>query len=261
MTPAPIGPIEIRRTALFSTHHASAQDLVAGRERPFTPPAYALLIGRARRFTSLVTQLHIEVCGALQLDAGLAAQTVAVFATCHGEIQTAEKLLADFRETRMVSSARFAMSVHNTPAGIYSVAVGSTAPTTTVTGANATAAGWLEAVLTVLELDRPVLLSIADESVPAVFQGPSEPAGVAAAFLLFPAESTGSGGSAGRRATLALAPCADERGDEGDPISGLQVLGHVIDAVTRGDRATLRLGRIRPGAMLELCLAAEGWAA
>jgi len=28
--------------------------------------------------------------------------------------------------------------------------------------------------------------------------------------------------------------------------------------LTRGDRATLRLGRIRPGAVLELCLSAEG---
>jgi hypothetical protein len=241
MIPATIGPIEIRRTAVFSTHHASAQDLVAGRERPFTPPAYALLIGRARRFISLVTQLHIEVCGALQLDAGLAAQTIAVFATCHGEIQTAETLLADFRETR--------------------TAVGSTAPTTTVTGANAIAAGWLEAALTVLELDRPVLLSIADESVPAVFQGPSAPAGVAAAFLLVPAGSSGAGGaggSGGRRAMLAIAPSGDERGDQGDQVSGLRVLGEVVNAVMRGDRATLRLGRIRPGAVLELCLPAEG---
>jgi hypothetical protein len=250
MTPVTIGPIEIRRTAVFSTHHASAQDLVAGRERPFTSPAYALLIGRARRFTSLVTQMHIEVCGALQLDP--AESITAVFATCHGEIQTAEKLLADFRDTKMVSSARFAMSVHNTAAGVYSVAVGSTAPTTTVTGANAIAAGWLEAALTVLELGRPVLLSIADEAVPAVFQAPSEPAGVAAAFLLVPA---GSGGSAGRRAMLAIAPCPDDLPDQ---VDAPRVLGRVVDAAMHGDRATLRLGRIQPGAALELCLPPEG---
>ena len=37
----------------------------------------------------------------------------------------------------MVSSARFALSVHNTPSGVYSVATGSTAPTTAMRqGAN-----------------------------------------------------------------------------------------------------------------------------
>jgi hypothetical protein len=234
-----VGSVHILGAAFFSTHHASAEDLLAGRERPFTPPTYELLAGRARRFTSLVTQMHIEVCGALLRAA--AEPPAAVFATCHGEIQTTEKLIADFHESQVVSSARFALSVHNTASGVYSVARGSTAPTTTITGANAIAAGWLEASLTALETERTVLLSIADEPVPAVFRGPDELVGVAAAFLLGPAPATG------RRAELAIAPCLDD--PELDP---LQVLARAADAWMREAPVTVILGRIQPGATLEL---------
>src|SRR4029078_4285607 len=98
------------------------------------------------------------------------------------------------------SSARFALSVHNTAAGLYSVATGNTAASTTIPGANAFAPAWLAAVLTVHETSRPVLLSIADEPVPALFQGPTQPFGIAAAFLLGP---TGAAAPAQHRDRLA----------------------------------------------------------
>jgi hypothetical protein len=245
MTAAAIGPFQILGAQLYSTHHASAEDLLAGRDRPATPPAYRLLAGRARRFTSLVTQLHIEVCGALT-DAATASS--AVFATCHGEIQTAERLVDDFRQAAMVSSARFALSVHNTASGVYAVATGSNAPTTTVTGGNAVAAGWLEAVLTALDEQYRVLLSIADEPVPEILRGPSEPAGIAAAFLLAPV----SAAPAGRRATLAIAPCAE-------PVDAppREALGRAVAAIGRGASTRISLGQIQPGAALELQIAPE----
>lgn len=248
-TTATVGPIQIRKAAFFSTCHASAQDVLAGRERPFTAPAYGLLVGRARRFTSLVTQMHVEVCGALQPEA---QRALAVFATCHGEIQTCERLIADFRDTSMVSSARFALSVHNTPSGVYSVATGSTAPTTTVTGANAIAAGWLEASLIALEAERPVLLSIADEPVPAVFHGPPEPVGFAAGFLLGTAPD-----GAGLDCTAELAIVTREgpaHADDAPGIDGLQVLARAADACVRRAPATIALGPIQPGTVLELRL-------
>jgi hypothetical protein len=176
-------PIEILGASFFATRYASAEDALAGAQREFTAPAFALLVGRARRFTSLVTQLHMEVVGALPRPAS-AESAAAVFATCHGEIQTAEKLIADFSASGAVSSAQFAHSVHNTPSGLYSIATGSSAPTTTLTGENAIAAGWLEAALVARETGQPVVLSIADEPVPAAFRGPDEPGGVAAAFLI-----------------------------------------------------------------------------
>jgi hypothetical protein len=235
--------VQILGASFFSTHHASAADVLAGRERAVTAPAYALLVGRSRRFTSLATQMHLEVCGALQGQLDDKAPPATVFATCHGEIQTAETLIADFRATAMVSSARFALSVHNTPSGLYSVATGSTAPSTTITGANAVAAGWLDAALTALDGGRSVLLSIADEPVPAIFQGPNHPAGVAAAFLL----RAPAGDGPGVRAALATAPS-----DGHDDLDPLQVLAAAVDAVSAGAPRTLRLGPIQPGAALEV---------
>ena len=242
---ATIGTVQILKAAFVSTCHASAEDVLAGRERPVTAPAYSLLVGRARRFTSLVTQMHVEVCGALQPEAQRAP---AVFATCHGEIQTCERMITDFRDTSMVSSARFALSVHNAAAGVYSVATGSTAATTTVTGANALAAGWLEASLTALEVGRPVLLSIADEPVPAVFHGPSEAVGVAAAFLV----DAAPGGTVARPGCAAeLVVAASSAAPE---VHLLQALARTTDAWAHGEPATIALGRIQPGAMLELRL-------
>lgn len=241
---AVVGSVRILGAAFFSTCHASAHDVLADRERPFTPPAYKLLAGRARRFTSLVTQMHVEVCGALAFDP--AHPPTAVFATCHGEIHTAEKLITDFRDAGMVSSARFALSVHNTASGVYSVATGSTAPAITMTGANAIAAGWLEAALIALESGRSVLLSIADEPVPAVFHGPSDPVGVAAAFLIGPAPP------ACRGVELAITPCDGDR-----PVDTLRVLARAADAATRGEPTAVELGRIQPGAVLELRFPAQ----
>jgi hypothetical protein len=248
MTPIPpstVGSVPIWKAAFFSTCHASARDVLAGRERPFTAPAYGLLVGRARRFTSLVTQMHVEVCGALQPEA---QRALGVFATCHGEIQTCERLIADFRDASMVSSARFALSVHNTPSGVYAVATGSTAPTTTITGANALAAGWLEASLIALEADRPVLLSIADEPVPPVFCGPTEPVGFAAAFLIGAAPGAADPGGT---AELTIVACGDDP-EANRPVDALRALAHAADAWARRAPATIALGPIQPGARLEL---------
>ena len=249
--PGVIGSVPIWRAAFFSTCHAYAHDVLAGRERPFTPPAFGLLVGRARRFTSLVTQMHVEVCGALQPEA---QRALSVFATCHGEIQTCERLITDFRDTSTVSSARFALSVHNTASGVYSVATGSTAPATTVPGANAIAAGWLEASLIALEAERPVLLSIADEPVPPVFQGPPEPVGFAAAFLLAAApDAAGPGWTA----ELEVVPREDPAHPEQAPgVDALQVMARAADACVRRAQETIALGTIQPGALLTLRLAA-----
>ena len=251
-----VGPVQLLGASFFSTHHASALDALDGRDRAFTAPTFPLLVARARRFTSLVTQLHVEVIGALPGATGAAS---AVFATCHGEIQTAETLIADLRDAQLVSSARFALSVHNSPSGVYSVATGNTAPTTTITGDNAIAASWLEAVLTVLDTCRPVLLSIADEPVPAVFRGPPNPVGVAAAFLLGPSAREG------HHAELAITRRASPpeldsgidraRSLDRDPASSLDLVRVLAQAASG---RTVALGAIEPGAALELQFLAAG---
>jgi hypothetical protein len=200
------------------------------------PPAYALLVGRARRFTSLVTQLHIEVCG--PLHALCDAPPAGVFATVHGEIRTAEALMADLRASQVVSSARFAQSVHNTASGAYAVATGNGEPMTTLTGANAVAAGWLEAAMLARE-GHIVLLSIADEPVPAAFQGPPGEHGVAAAFLLGPLDVRLPRAELDRSVELAIVPAREV--SPADP----------CQAIATGAGAVM-LGAIAPGQALEL---------
>ena len=233
----PVLDIDIRGASFFSTHCASVADALAGTERDFTAPRFALLAGRARRFTSLATQLHIEVCGALP---PASAGRPAVFATCHGEIQTAHRLICEFRDSGEVSSAHFAQSVHNTPSGLYSVATGNTAPSNTITGANAVAAGWLEAALVARETDGAVILSIADEPVPDAFGGPDEPAGVAAAFLLGPAP----GGGVPARLSM------EESGET--PERMLSLLARIVHLVTARATGAVTLGSVQPGAALRL---------
>jgi hypothetical protein len=226
-----IGPVAIVGTSFFSTHHGSAADALAGRERAYTAPTFPMVTGRNRRYTSLVTQMTLEVCGALQ-----AVEPICVFATSDGEIATAERLIADFRDHQLVSSAAFALSVHNSPSGVYSVAAQSRQPTTTITGTNAIAAGWLEAVLTACaEPERTVLLAISDEPVPAVFRGPREMAGVAAAFLM----------RAGGTTRLAMTATAEAVGT-------VRTLATAVEAITRGGVLELALGRIGAVAGLRL---------
>ncbi len=229
-----IGAVTILGASFFSTRHVSAADALRGTERAFTAPTFPMVVGRNRRFTSLVTQMTLEVCGALHAD-----NPICVFATTHGEIATAEKLIVDFRDHQLVSSAAFALSVHNSPSGVYSVAAQSMQPTTTITGNNAIAAGWLEAVLTACaEPDRTVMLAIADEPVPAVFQGPSEVTGVAAAFLL----------RAGGTTRLALTP--SRKG-----VGTVEALAITADAIARGVSLVQELGRISGAFGLQLELA------
>ena len=232
---------EITRSSFFSTHYASPSDALGARMRLRTEPTFPLLVGRARRFTSLVTQLHIEVCGAVTSRSEPGLPTV--FATCHGEIQTADALIADLYASKVVSSARFALSVHNTASGQYAVATGNTEPSTTITGANAVAAGWLEAVLIALESGKPTLLSVADEPVPKVFRGPAVVEGVAAAFVVAPLSGRG------RRAEIAMTP--SPRGGEAAPET-VRTLAQVADSTMHGRAEVIRLGPIRPGSSLEL---------
>jgi hypothetical protein len=233
--------IDILAASFFATHFASAEEALAGTARDYTAPRFTLLVGRARRFTSLVTQLHIEVLGALPEPT---ARRPAVFATRHGEIQTAHHLICELSSAGEVSSAHFAQSVHNTPSGLYSVATGNTAPSTTLTGANAIAAGWLEATLIARETGGPVVLSIADEPVPPAFGGPAETVGVAAAFLVAPA--------AGRSAWLAF---EDKSAAEAE--RPLELLARIVHLVATRGSGTIMLGSMHAGGALGLHIPPE----
>jgi hypothetical protein len=141
--------------------------------------------------------------------------------------------------------------VHNTPSGLYSVATGNTAPSSTITGANAVAAAWLEAALVGRETDGPVILSIADEPVPEAFDGLGEPAGVAAAFLVGPVAPSAGGGVPAR---LSM-----EEGGQ-PPERTLSLLARIVHLVIARATGSVKLGSIQPGASLRLHVTPAGTA-
>jgi len=178
-------PLHVLGVGFFSTAYATAAEAASRVSSGPHKPAFALLVGRARRFTSLVMQMHVEACQ--QATVGLSREVPcgSVFCSNHGEVNTAADIIADIRAHQAVSSARFAVSVHNAPSGVYSIAAGSAQPTTTLTsGAQSLAAGLLEAVLTAQERQGVVLLSYADEAVPLAFGGEANGEGRAVALLL-----------------------------------------------------------------------------
>ena len=94
-----------------------------------------------------------------------------------------------------------------------------------------------------VEMRAPVLLSIADEPVPEVFHGPGETVGFAAGFVLAPATT-----SAGRAVELVIVPGADDLA-----IDPRRLLATLADSSLVG---TVTLGRIGPGSLLQLRVAA-----
>lgn len=238
-------PLHVLGVGFFSTAHAAATDVAGGMRSGPHKPAFALLVGRARRFTSLVMQMHVEVCQ--QATAGLPREVAcgSVFCSNHGEVQTAADIIADIREHQAVSSARFAVSVHNSPSGVYSIAAGSRQPTTTITsGASSFAAGMLEASLTAQERAGVVLLSYADEPVPVVFGGEADGEGQAMALLLGNAQGQASSGLASH-GTLSLGErAATQAMTQADALAAAASLAALVQAREPGEVA---LGTLRDG--------------
>lgn len=226
----------------FSTHHASAE--AAARDERCEPqkPKFGLLVARARRFTSLVTQMHVEVCGQALATAPSDTRPHTIFSSHHGEVQIAADLIFDLLTHKSVSSARFALSVHNAPSGLVSIATANTHGTTTIAaGENSFAAGLLETFLIARERRAPVLLSYADEPIPALFGGPPNAVGTAFALLLGPEECgplgrislrehNGPLGAQPLQGTTALAAAIAERRDVTVPVGSLRP-SHTMEVV------------------------------
>jgi hypothetical protein len=123
---------------------------------PVVPPTCALLPPAERRRTGTSVKLALEVGREAVANAGRnAADLATVFSSSGGDgdnlHQICETLAASTRE---VSPTRFHNSVHNAPAGYWSIAVGSMAPSTSLCAYDASfAAGLLEAVTQVV-VDR-----------------------------------------------------------------------------------------------------------
>ncbi|NDU87179.1 MAG: beta-ketoacyl synthase chain length factor [Ferrovum sp.] len=142
--------------------------LVAGTDLthdPQLPPQGTILSGAERRRASPTIKLAVDVAQAALLSSGMDAEDLAlVFASSNGDTLTIHQLCeALATPERLVSPTRFHNSVHNAPAGYWSIASGSRQPSSSIcAGDDSFAAGLVEATSQCLTEDVPVLLVTVD---------------------------------------------------------------------------------------------------
>jgi hypothetical protein len=140
---------------------------LAGAEPPppaAAPPALALPATERRRASTSV-RIAVEAAAQAVAMSGLDAATLAcVFASAFGDLATTDELCATLaRAPGELSPTRFHLSVHNAPAGYWTIAGGCRAPSSAVCAGPASAgAGLLEAAVLACAEARPVLLVCSD---------------------------------------------------------------------------------------------------
>jgi hypothetical protein len=132
---------------------------------PATRPPAATLPANERRRAPESVLLATEVAGQAVAMSGRDAATLAcVFASSHGDQPIMDYMCAVLASTPSeLSPTRFHNSVHNAPAGYWTIATGCHAPSSAVCAQRASfGAGLLEAASLVLADERPVLLVCCD---------------------------------------------------------------------------------------------------
>lgn len=128
-------------------------------------PTAALLPANERRRAPESVRLAVEVAGqALAASGRDAAVTACVFASAHGDQTITDAICATLaRAPTELSPTRFHHSVHNAPAGYWTIATGCHASSSAVcAGAHTFAAALLEAASQALAEQRVVLLVCSD---------------------------------------------------------------------------------------------------
>ena len=155
-------------------------------EVKFLPPA---IRRRSTGLTKMMVRAGFDCCGAT-----LRSDVRTVFASRHGAIDIAVKILANIVTDEPVSPTQFSHSVHNTQAGLYSIAAANRQASSSLAAeADTFASAFLEALL---HLERapqtPVLVIVGDEPLPEkLLPLVDEPAAAYAAALLLSADDTG----------------------------------------------------------------------
>lgn len=146
---------------------AALQALLAG-EQPTAPtarPPAATLPANERRRAPDSVLLAVEVAGqAVAMSGRAAAELACVFASSHGDQAITDSMCRTLAEAPAeLSPTRFHNSVHNAPAGYWTIATGCHAPSTAIAAQRASfGAGLLEAVTQVLADQCAVLLVCSD---------------------------------------------------------------------------------------------------
>jgi hypothetical protein len=143
----------------------AAYDLSA--ELPPLKPT--LLPPNERRRTTPLIRLAMQASQhALEQWAGDSSELGTVFASASGDVDIVDKIISSLlMPGSPVSPTHFHNSVHNAPAGYWSIATHSHAPSTSISAYDASfAAGLLEAATEVVVEQRPVMLAAYDMPLP-----------------------------------------------------------------------------------------------
>lgn len=165
-------PVHVVGVGLWSPGFPNAPRFLAGEPDPeVKKPPCALVKSRMKRATSILTRSAVEVTTQAIEAAGWPLEEVAtVFGSQHGEIQIAVEQMQMMQEgSGVVSPARFKNSVHNTAAGLFSIAATNKRFTTAIAaGAHTFAMCLLEAwgLMLADEAER-VVVTVGEEPLPA----------------------------------------------------------------------------------------------
>jgi hypothetical protein len=215
---------------------------------PFVPRPVTLLPPAERRRAGGAVRLAIGVASEALTHSGRDPETMAmVFASSGGDGDTVHEILCVLAtEGREVSPTRFHNSVHNAPAGYWSVATGSCEPSTSLCAYDASfVAGLVDAAAQATVDDRPVTVVAYDLPYPEPLHSVRpivDLAGLALVLTPTPTERSIArlGVTSGGPATTPT-PMADERLERlrsGNPAArGLPLLA----AIALGREATIWL--------------------
>lgn len=211
--------------------------------QPFSVPAPALLPANERRRATAVMRLALAAAGAAL--AGLAAEKpCAVFASSAGDGAVIDKICTALTlDGRPVSPTQFHNSVHNAPAGYWSIATGCPAPSHSLSAYDGSfAAGLLAAAAQALADRVEVLLVAYDQPLPAPLAALRPLAAPFACALLL---SAGRSRNSARLPNLARLMLYTETavGDHGDGFSTLD--DPQLEALRVGNPAARSLPLLR----------------
>lgn len=151
---------------------------------PLLTPDISFLPSMYRRRLSLLTKMTLKVAFECNQDNTIES----VFASRFGEWQQTARLLKNIVDNEELSPAGFSLSVHNTAAGLYSLINKNTNSYTAISAVDATFDAAIIEALGRLQNQQPVLLVLAEENIPQLYQGnfPLQVVPFAIAFLLVP---------------------------------------------------------------------------
>ncbi len=183
--------VSLRGHAVCATGLALPPDCTFEIEAPDSGRLPAAIRRRTSQATRLALCAGLSACERAGVDP---VEIPAVFASVGGEMQVTDQLCIELaKPDGWISPTRFHNSVHNTAAGYWSIATGSTRATTAMGAAGETVAmAWLEACCRMMTENSRILLVCYDERWPAYLQPGMGTFPVAVAMVL-----EGGGGGTG----------------------------------------------------------------